>query len=211
MRPGPDRHRHRCHDGDARGERARREDRLVAPGRQGCADLARPGQAGLGVCRPGVAGDPAGGRLVGDHPAAAGRQGGGLGCSRRDRRGVRRRRLPRRRRAGARGAGGGRHRVGRRAGGRGLGNRGRAGYGLHALLWRRLALLLAVGQVAGVDRRAVESRPVAVCHPPVARYLSGGLAQGGNSTAEGQAGELIDHRLGREDRPLGSQARGHGR
>ena len=178
VRPGADRRRHLRDDGDARRQRARRQDRLVATGRKAGADLAGQGQTWLGVRRPGRAGGPAGGRNRLRHPVPAGGQARRLGCGRCPQRRLRRRRLARRWRAPA-GHSRGRRRTPTRSLRRGrLEDGGRARHRLHQPLWRRLALLRCLGQVAGLDRRALESRSGALRRAPRPRHLSGGIAPG---------------------------------
>ena len=72
---------------------------------------------------------------------------------------------------------------------------------------RGLALLRAVGQVAGVDGRALECRSDALRLASGPRHLPQCVAQGGQPTAQGQAGQLGHDLGGRENRPLRSEAR----
>jgi putative DNA primase/helicase len=58
--------------------------------------------------------------------------------------------------------------------------------GLHPPLWRGLALLRAVGQMAGLDGRALESRSDPLRISPGARHLPDGLAPGGQPRLKGK-------------------------
>ncbi len=88
---------------------------------------------------------------------------------------------------------------------------GRLVLGLHTPLWRGLALLRALGQMAGLDRRALESGSGALCVSSGAWYLPDGVTQGGQPSTHRQAGQLRHDLVRRENRTLRSQARVHRR